>query len=335
FQEKRFKSNWLFDFNLVMAEVQHCKERNDWTKLGALYVNARTACEHPDDLQKLSLCITEMLTRDSEKDRPGVPFCDFADAESEWITNAPLWPCTENDILNRRSLLFSLMHKYLRQGLYRQAFEVLQHLPAFQNGCGTVDVSQYNHVFNKLLRACIESKNLGVSSSAVDFMLSKNISVDFFLLRGLITGLGRSCLWSKARTYYKTALSLGCYPPLQGNLHHKILPIPFYVSEVEMLLAIELFLVSHASDIQSPGAAVQSFQIILKRCEDQTGKNNSDYQAGMERLTLAARLSDPKLFLRHMTVNIHMEEVYSLELTSALKWLKENMKWAGKVWLFQ
>ncbi|XP_040520953.1 protein TOPAZ1-like [Gallus gallus] len=161
-------------------------------------------------------------------------------------------------------------------------------------------------------------------------MLSKNIAVDFFLLRGLITGLGRSCLWSKARTYYKTALSLGCYPPLEGNLRHKILPIPFYVSEVEMLLAIELFLVSNASDIQSPGATTQSFQIVLKRCEDQAVKNSSDYQAGRERLILAARLSDPKLFLRHMTVNVNMEEVYSLELTSALKWLKENMKWAGK-----
>ena len=70
----------------------------------------------------------------------------------------------------------------------------------------TVDVSQYSHVFNKLLNACFESKNLGVLSSAVDFMLSKNIAVDFFLLRGLITGLGRSCLWSKARTYYKSKL---------------------------------------------------------------------------------------------------------------------------------
>lgn len=55
----------------------------------------------------------------------------------------------------------------------------------------------------------------------------------------------------------------------------------------------------------------------------------------MERLILAARLSDPKLFLKHMTMNVNMEEVYSLELTSALKWLQENMKWAGKVWLFQ
>uniref|UniRef100_A0A8B9IJW5 Protein TOPAZ1 n=1 Tax=Anser cygnoides TaxID=8845 RepID=A0A8B9IJW5_ANSCY len=396
----------------------HCKEKNDWSKMGTLYVNARTGCEHFDDLQKLSLCIAEILTRDSEKDRPGVPFCDFADAvitsltcneadrifigrtgismmnsyrnvlqwrkgrkvldklqelkinftvlkgligaenlasrcqivnnaaeiflktgsldgatwvlrESEWTTNTPLWPCDEEDILNRHNLLCSLVHKYMRQSLYRQALEVLQNLPGFQNSSDTVDVSQYSCDFNLLIKACFESKNLGVSSSAVDFMLSKNIAVDFFLLRGLITGLGRSCLWSKARTYYKTALSLGCYPPLEGNLHHKILPIPFYVSEVEMLLAIELFLVSNASDIQSPGATTQSLQIILKRF------NNSDYQAGMERLSLAAHVSDPKLFLKRMTVNVNMEEVYSLEHTSALKWLQENMKWAGKVWLFQ
>ncbi|XP_032036583.1 protein TOPAZ1 [Aythya fuligula] len=424
YQERHFKSSWLFDFNLIMAEIQHCKEKNDWSKMGTLYVNARTGCEHFDDLQKLSLCITEILTRDSEKDRPGVPFCDFADAvitnptcneadrvfigrtgismmnsyrkvlqwrkgrkvldklhelqinftvlkglmgaenlasrcqivnnaaeiflktgsldgvtwvlrESEWTTNTPQWPCDEEDILNRHNLLYSLVHNYMRQSLYRQALEVLQNLPGFQNSTDTVDVSQYGCIFNLLIKACFESKNLGVSSSAVDFMLSKNIAVDFFLLRGLITGLGRSCLWSKARTYYKTALSLGCYPPLEGNLHHKILPIPFYVSEIEMLLAIELFLVSNASDIQSPGATTQSLQIILKRCEDQTVQNNSDYQAGMERLSLAAHVSDPKLFLKRTTVNVNMEEVYSLEHTSALKWLQENMKWAGKVWLFQ
>ncbi|KAM6142959.1 protein TOPAZ1 [Phoenicopterus ruber ruber] len=424
FQERHFEKNWLFDFNLAVAEIQHCKEKSDWTKLGALYVNARTGCEHFGDLQKLSLCIAEILTRDSETDRPGVPFCDFADAviknsqhneadrifigrigisvmysyhkvlqwikgrkvldklhelqirftvlkgligaerlasrcqivnkaaeiflktgsvdgatwvlrESEWTTNAPLWPCDKMDILNRHNLLCSLMHKYLRKSLYRQAFEVLQNLPGFQNCSDTVDVSQYSCLFNKLINACFESKNLGVSSSAVDFMLSKNIAIDFFLLRGLITALGRSSLWSKARTYYKSALSLGCYPPLQGNLYHKLLTIPSYLSEVEMLLAIEIFLVSNASDIQSPTATSQTLQIILKRCEDQTVQNNSDYQAAVERLILAARVSDPKLFLKHMTMNVNMEEVYSLELTSALKWLQENMKWAGKVWLFQ
>uniref|UniRef100_A0A8D0EFX7 Protein TOPAZ1 n=1 Tax=Strix occidentalis caurina TaxID=311401 RepID=A0A8D0EFX7_STROC len=410
------KSRYVFK-DLVVAEIQHCKEKSDWTKLGALYVNARTGCES-SDLQKLSLCIAEILTRDSENDRPEVPFCDFADAviknsqhneadrifigrtgisvmcsyhkvlkwikgrkvldklhqlqihftvlkgftgaerlasrcqivnkaaeiflktgrldgatrvlrESEWTTNAPLWPCDKMDILNRHNLLCKLVHKYLRKSLYRQAFEVLQNLPGFQNHSDTVAVSQYSCLFNKLLNACFESKNLGVSSSAVDFMLSKNIAIDFFLLRGLITALGRSSLWSKARTYYKSALSWGCYPPVQGNLYQKLLTIPSYLSEVEMLLAIEIFLVSNACDIQSPIATRQTLQIILKRF------NNSDYQAAVERLILAARVSDPKLFLKHMTMNINMEEVYSLEHTSALKWLQENMKWAGKVWLFQ
>ncbi|KFP12909.1 Testis- and ovary-specific PAZ domain-containing protein 1, partial [Egretta garzetta] len=416
-------SFFRFAYIYPLPFSQHCKEKSDWTKLGALYVNARTGCEHFDDLQKLSLCIAEILTRDSETDRPGVPFCDFADAvikisqhneadrifigrtgisvmysyhkvlqwikgrkvldklhelqihftalkgligagrlasrcqivnkaaeiflktgsldgatwvlrESEWTTNAPLWPCDKMDILNRHNLLCTLVHKYLRKSLYRQAFEVLQNLPGFQNHSDTIDVSQYSCLFNKLINACFESKNLGVSSSAVDFMLSKNIAIDFFLLRGLITALGRSSLWSKARTYYKSALSLGCYPPLQGNVYHKLLTIPSYLSEVEMLLAIEIFLVSNASDIQNPMATSQTLQIILKRCEDQTVQNNGDYQAAVERLILAARVSDPKLFLKHMTMNVNMEEVYSLELTSALKWLQENMKWAGKVWLF-
>ncbi|KAM8810903.1 protein TOPAZ1 [Eudromia elegans] len=424
FQEKHFKKNWHFDFNLAMTEIQHCREKSDWTKLGNLYVSLRTGHEHFGDLKKLSLFIAEILSRDSKEERPEVPFCDFADAviknsqsneadrifigragisvmysyhkvlqwikgrkvldklhelkiyftvlkgligpeksasrcqivntaaefflktgsldgatwvlrESQWITNAPVWPCDKTDILNRHNLLRSLVHQYLSKSLYRQAFEVLQNLPGFQSRSDTVNVPWYSRLFNKLINACFESKNLGISSSAIDFMLSKNMPIDFFLLRGLITSLGRSCLWSKARTYYKSALSLGCYPLLQGNKYHKLLPIPSYLSEVEMLLAIEIFLVSNASDVQSPGATSQTLQIILKRCEDPKGQNKDDYQTAVERLILAARLSDPKLFLKHMTMNVNMEEVYSLDLTSALKWLQDNMKWAGRVWLFQ
>ncbi|NXY56655.1 TOPZ1 protein, partial [Callaeas wilsoni] len=424
FKELYFEKTWIFDFNLAVAEIQHCKEKRDWTKLGALYLNARTGCEHFDDLQKLFLSIAEILTEDSETDRPGVPFCDFADAvmknshhnkadrlfigrtgisvmysyhkvlqwikgrkvldklhelrihftllkglvgagrsasrcqivnkaaeiflhsgnldgatrvlrESEWITDEPLWPCDKMDILNRHNLLCAIVHKYLRKSLYRQAFEVLQNLPGLQKHSDIIDASQYSCLFNKLLNACFENKNLGVSSSAVDFMLSKKIPIDFVLLRRLITALGRSSLWSKARTYYKNALLLGCYPELQGNLYQKLLKIPSYLSEVEMLLTIEIFLVSNASNIQSPRTTNQTLQIILKRSEDQTVQNNSAYHEAVERLIQAARLSDPKLFLKHMTMNVNMEEVYSLEHSSALKWLQENMKWAEKVWLFQ
>ncbi|XP_063264588.1 protein TOPAZ1 [Prinia subflava] len=422
FKEKYFEKAWIFDFNLAVAEIQHCKEKRDWIKLGALYLNARTGCEHFDDLQKLFLSIAEVLAKDSETDGPGVPFCDFADAvmknshhnkadrifigrtgisvmysyhkvlqwgkgskvldklhelqihfihlkglvgagrsasrcqivnkaaeiflhsgnldgatrvlrESEWITDTPLWPCDKMDILNRHNLLCAIVHKYLRKNLYRQAFEVVQNLPGLQKHSDTVDASQYSCLFNKLINACFENKNLGVSSSAVDFMLSKKIAIDFVLLRGLITALGRSSLWSKARTYYKNALSLGCYPELQGNLCHRLLNIPSYLSEVEMLLTIEIFLVSNASDIQSPRTTSLRLQIILKRSED-TVQNNSAYHGAVERLIQAARLSDPKLFLKHMTMNVNMEEVYSLEHSSALKWLQENMKWAEKVWLF-
>ncbi|NWH29068.1 TOPZ1 protein, partial [Chloropsis hardwickii] len=423
FKERYFEKTWIFDYNLAVAEIQHCKEKRDWTKLGALYLNARTGCEHFDDLQKLFLSIAEILTNDSETDRPGVPFCDFADIvmknsqhnkadrlfigrtgisvmfsyhkvlqwikgrkvldklhelqihftllkgligagrsasrcqivnkaaeiflfsgnldgatrvlrESEWITDAPLWPCDKMDILKRHNLLCAIVHKYLRKSLFRQAFEVLQNLPGLQKHSDIIDPSQYSCLFNELINACFENKNLGVSSSAVDFMLSKKIAIDFVLLRGLITALGRSSLWSKARTYYKNALSLGCYPELQGNLYHKLLKIPSYLSDVEMLLTIEIFLVSNASDIQSSRTTSQTLQIILKRSED-TVQNNSAYHEAMERLIQAAHLSDPKLFLKRMTMNVNMEEVYSLEHSSALKWLQENMKWAEKVWLFQ
>ncbi|NWY41746.1 TOPZ1 protein, partial [Sylvia atricapilla] len=426
FKERYFEKTWIFDFSLAVAEIQHCKEKRDWTKLGALYLNARTGCEHFDDLQKLFISIAEILAKDSETDRPGVPFCDFADAvmknshhnkadklfigrtgisvmysyhkvlqwvkgrkvldklhdlqihfthlkglvgagrsasrcqivnkaaeiflhsgnldgatrvlrESEWITDTPLSPCDKMDILNRHNLLCAIVHKYLRKSLYRQAFEVLRNLPGLQKHSDTVDASQYSCLFNKLINACFENKNLGVSSSAVDFMLSKKIAVDSVLLRGLITALGRSFLWSKARSYYKNALSLGCYPELQGNLYHRLLNIPSYLSEVEMLLTIEIFLVSNASDVQSSRTTSLPLQIILKRfvCQIYAVQNNSAYHGAVERLIQAARLSDPKLTLKHMTVNVNMEEVFSLDHSSALKWLQENMKWAEKVWLFQ
>uniref|UniRef100_A0A8D2IYV0 Protein TOPAZ1 n=1 Tax=Varanus komodoensis TaxID=61221 RepID=A0A8D2IYV0_VARKO len=254
--------------------------------------------------------------------------------ESDWIINTLSWPCDRMDVLNRHNLLCTIASEYITKSRYGEAFEVLQNLPGFENSCDTLDVSQYSLLFNKLLDACLESKNLGISSNAVEFMLTKNIPIQFNLLRALITALGRSCLWLKARTHYKSALALGCYPPLKGNLYRKLLLIPSYMSEIEMLLAIEIFLVSNASCVQSPGASNQILQIILKRCEDNNVRNEDDYPSAVERLIQAARISSPKLFIKHLTVNINMEQVYTLEYACVLKWLKENMKWAGKVWLF-
>nr|XP_060494028.1 protein TOPAZ1 isoform X4 [Panthera onca] len=420
---RQFKQNWKCDLDSALNEIQHCKEKGDWTKLGNLYINIKMSCGNFADFQRFCACIAETLTKNCKEERPGIPFCEFAETvskdpqnsevdktllgrigisamyfyhkllqwakgrkvldklyelkihfttlkgltgpeklaprcqivniaaeiflksgsldgaiwvlrESEWIINTPLWPCDRLDVLNRHNLLCTIAHEILAKSLYRQTFEVLQNLPGFQNSQETVEVSQYSLLFNKLLDACIESNSLGMSSSVADFMISKNIPIELSFLRRLITSLGRSCLWLKARAHYKSALSLGCYPPLEGNLYRKLLLIPSYLSEIEMLLAIEIFLVSNASSIQSPGTSTQMLQIVLKRCEEDKSRSKDDYQAAVERLIMAARISDPKLFIKHMTVNVNKEQVYSLEHCSALKWLKENMKWAGKVWLF-
>ncbi|XP_055269266.1 protein TOPAZ1 [Moschus berezovskii] len=361
---RQLKKNWKCDLEAALNEVEHCKEKGDWTKLGNVYINIKMSCEKFADFQRFCACIAETLTKDYKEERRGVPFCEFAEAvskdpqnsevdktllgrigisamyfyhkllqwakgrkvldklyelkihftslkgligpeklaprcqivniaaeiflksgsldgaiwvlrESEWIINTPVWPCDRLDVLNRHNLLCTIAHEILAKSLYRQTFEVLQNLPGFQNSQETVEVSQYSLLFNKLLDACIESNSLGMSSSVAEFMISKSIPVDFSFLRRLITSLGRSCLWLKARAHYK------------------------------------------------------SYQ-----CEENKSRSKDDYQAAVERLIMAARISDPKLFIKHMTVNINKEQVYSLEHCSALKWLKENMKWAGKVWLF-
>ncbi|XP_048366433.1 protein TOPAZ1 [Sphaerodactylus townsendi] len=255
--------------------------------------------------------------------------------QSGWVINTVAWPCDKMDVLKRHNLLCTIASQYMIKNSYAEAFEVFQNLPGFQNSGDSLDVAQYSLLFNNLLRASTESKILGISSAVIDFMLAKNIPVDFQILRAFITELGRSDLWPKARTYYRSALALGCYPPLEGNLYHKNLLIPSYVTEIEMLLAIEVFLVSNASSIQSPGASNQILQIILKRCKGKSVRTQDEYQSAVERLSQAIQLATPKLSLKPLTVNVNQEQVYSLEHIWVLKWLKENMKWAGKVWLFQ
>nr|XP_056713050.1 protein TOPAZ1 [Euleptes europaea] len=255
--------------------------------------------------------------------------------ESEWVINTLSWSCDRMDVLNRHNLLCKIASEFIIKNCYMEAFEVLQNLPGFQNSCDSLDVSQYSLLFNNLLGASLGSKNLGISSAIINFMLAKNINVDFQLLRAFITALGRSSALTEARTYYRSALGLGCYPPPEGNLYRKVLLIPSYVTEIEMLLATEVFLASNASSIQSPGASNQILQIVLQRCKGNRVQNTDDYQSAVERLIQATQLASPKLFIKHLTINVNQEQVYSLEHQCVLEWLKKNMKWAGKVWLFQ
>nr|XP_048280064.1 protein TOPAZ1 isoform X2 [Myodes glareolus] len=330
-QVRQLTKNWKCDLDSALSEVEGRKVLDTLYELKIHFTSLKglTGPEKVAPRCQIVNVAVEIFIKSGSLDG-----AIWVLRESEWIINTPVWPCDRMDVLNRHNLLCTIAHEILGKNLYRQTFEVLRNLPGFQNSQDTVEVSQYSLLFNKLLDACIESNSLGISSCVAEFMVSKSIPIDFSFLRRLITSLGRSCLWLKARTHYKSALSLGCYPPLEGNLNRKILLIPSYLSEIEMLLAIEIFLVSNASSIQSPGPSTQVLQIVLKRSEESKPQNKDDYQAAVERLIMAARISDPKLFIKHMTVNIYKEQVYSLEQRSALKWLKENLKWAGNIWLF-
>ncbi|XP_045654320.1 protein TOPAZ1 isoform X3 [Ursus americanus] len=295
-----FKKNWKCDLDSAWNEIEHCKEKGDWTKLGNLYINIKMGCENFADFQRFCACIAETLTKTCKEERPGVPFCEFAETVSKDPQNSEV----DKTLLGRIGIsAMYFYHKLLQWSKGRKVLDKLYELK----------------IHFTSLKGLTGPEKLAPRCQIV------NIAAEIFLKSGSLDG----AIW-----VLRGALSLGCYPPLEGNLYRKLLLIPSYLSEIEMLLAIEIFLVSNASSIQSPGTSTQILQIVLKRCEESKSRNKDDYQAAVERLIMAARISDPKLFIKHMTVNVNKEQVYSLEHCSALKWLKENMKWAGKVWLF-
>ncbi|XP_075683267.1 protein TOPAZ1 isoform X2 [Rhinoderma darwinii] len=254
--------------------------------------------------------------------------------ESEWIINTSMWPCDMMDVLHRHNLLCLLVTEALSKNMFNMCFDVLQNLPGIQESQADLNVSQYAVLFNKVLRSCVENRSIGISSSIIDFMIAKKIAIDYLQLREFLTILGHSGLWTKARGYYKSATALGFYPLFEGKMNQKILHIPSLMSDVEMLMTIEHFMVANASSIQSQGGCSQSLQIVLKRMEEDNAKCKDNYRAAAERLSEASRLSNPRLFIKHMTVNNTNEQVYILDHNSSLKWLNENIKWAGNVWYY-
>ncbi|XP_063778395.1 protein TOPAZ1 isoform X2 [Pseudophryne corroboree] len=252
--------------------------------------------------------------------------------ESDWIMNTTTWPCERMDVLKRHNLLCALVQEALSKSMYTMCFDVLQNLPGFQESQADITVSQYLVLFNKVLSSSVENRCLGISSSIVDFMVANKIPVEYVSLQQLITTLGHSGLWPKARKHYKDALSFGFYTLLEGNKDHKILHIPSSMSDVEMLITVEHFMVTNASSIQSPGGSNESLQIVLKRVEADKAQCEDSYHTAIGRLLEASRMSSPRLFLKHMTVNSTKEQVYILDHNSSLKWLHENLKWAGTIW---
>ncbi|XP_056376097.1 protein TOPAZ1 isoform X2 [Hyla sarda] len=250
--------------------------------------------------------------------------------ECEWIINTPMWPCDMMDVLHRHNLLCLLVEEALSKNMFIMCFDILQNLPGFQES-QDVHVAQYAVLFNKVLNSCVENRSIGISTSIIKFMIAKNISIEYGILRGFITTLGHCGMWTRARECYKSAMALGFYSLFERKMNPKILYIPSFMSEVEMLITIEQFMVSNASSMHSQSECNQGLQIVLKRMEENT-KCKDSYHAAAERLSEASRLSCPRLFIKHMTVNNTNEQVYTLDNKATLKWLNENMKWAGAIW---
>ncbi|XP_058412077.1 protein TOPAZ1 isoform X1 [Diceros bicornis minor] len=379
-QMRQFKKNWKCDVDSALNEIEHCKEKGDWTKLGNLYINVKMGCEKFADFQRFCACIAEALTKDYKEERLAVPFCEFAETVSKDPQNSEV----DKTLLGRIGIsAMYFYHKLLQWSKGRKVldklYELKIHFTSLKGLTGPEKLAPRCQIVNTAAEIFLKSGSLdgaiwvlresewiintplwpcdrldvlnrhNLLCTIAHEILAKSLYRQTFEVLQNLPGFQNSqetvavsqysLLFNKLldaciESNSLGALSLGCYRPLEGNLYRKLLLIPSYFSEIEMLLAIEIFLVSNASTIQGPGTSTQMLQIVLKRCEENKSRSKDDYQAAVERLIMAARISDPKLFIKHMTVNVNKEQVYSLEQCSALKWLKENMKWAGKVWLF-
>ncbi|KAJ8415708.1 hypothetical protein AAFF_G00402650 [Aldrovandia affinis] len=250
--------------------------------------------------------------------------------DNEWIVRSPLWQCEEADVQHRRGVLCRLAEGTTQKDMFVETLEVLTKLTDLQDP--KVDVSQYNIIFHRHLNACLEKHNLTVASNMVELMFQKKILVDVCLLRFLIHKLGKQNAWQNVRSLYKSALSTGCYPQTQVNKYCRLLPVPCTLSEIEMILAIEMFMVTNASDIQNPGFFPHALQVVLKRKRGPPLGSQNDYHAASRRLLSAAQTANPKLVIKYATVNLSREQVFTLDSLSAYKWLAQNMNWVSKDW---
>ncbi|XP_075068498.1 protein TOPAZ1 isoform X2 [Mixophyes fleayi] len=355
FEMKLSKQNWAYDLGTAIAEVEHCKVNSNWMQLGILYLNVCRGCENITDLKNISRCIAEALMKESVDERSEIPYTEFADT----IFKNPQLNDIHKNILGRIGI--TLMYFYHRKELWQKGRRVLHKLKEMQinytvlkglddqesvaSRCHVVNIAveiflMCGHLINAV-QALKESdwiinttmwpcdrmdvlKRHNLLCTIIQEAVSKSMFTLCFEVLQNLPGLQES----------QGALSLGFYTLFEASINHKILHIPSFMSDVEMLITIELFMVSNASSIQSPGGCNQILQIVLKRVEEDKAQCKDSYHAATDRLFEASRLSNPRLFIKHMTVNNTNEQVYILDSNSTLKWLIENMKWAGNVWSY-
>ncbi|XP_028847574.1 protein TOPAZ1 [Denticeps clupeoides] len=248
--------------------------------------------------------------------------------DNEWFVSCSVWSCERADVAYRVRLLTLLA----QQTSHRDTLEVLSNLPGLQQPVDGVDVCEYVHMFNSHLRVCMERHALPVAADTLDFMLDHRLSADPSLLQSLLLKLGKQNLWSRARTLFKHALSLGYYPLLDALPGSLVLVLPCSLSDVEMALAFEMFISWNANVIRTHTENTLTLTMVLKRSADGAAVMESVYLSAGCRLLGAARMPNPKLTVHYTTVNQQQEQVFTLDLGSAHRWLTCNQSWALEVW---
>ncbi|KAF3707671.1 Testis- and ovary-specific PAZ domain-containing protein 1 [Channa argus] len=246
--------------------------------------------------------------------------------ENKWFLSSSLWPCEPADLESRICVLMRLAETTS----HRDTLEVLCNLPGIKEANNMIDASRYCPLFNSHLQVCVERQVLPVAADTVDFMLSKKLPVDHKVLQTLLHKLGKQNLWLRAREVFRHSLSVGYYSGVSAPTGFMSLIVPCQLGEVELALIFEMFITVNATIIlQLSERSTSSLAITLKRnlsCE-------SEYLSAGSRLLSAASIPQPKLTVHYTAVNTSQEQVFTLDISSARRWLRHNHLWANEVWL--
>ncbi|XP_056254599.1 uncharacterized protein topaz1 isoform X2 [Seriola aureovittata] len=246
--------------------------------------------------------------------------------ENKWFLSSCSWPCEPADLDSRSRVLMRLAEKTS----HRDTLEVLCNLPGIKEPNDLVDISRYSPLFNSHLRVCVDRQILPVASDTVDFMLSQNVAVDHAVLQTLLHKLGKQNLWLRAREVFRHSLSVGYYPGVSAPPGFMALIVPWRLGEVELALAFEMFITVNATIIlQLSETTTSCLSITLKRTESA----ESEYLTAGSRLLSAACIPQPKLIVHYTAVNSSQDQVFTLDISSARRWLRHNHLWANEVWM--
>ncbi|XP_041665567.1 uncharacterized protein topaz1 isoform X2 [Cheilinus undulatus] len=245
--------------------------------------------------------------------------------ENKWFVSSASWPCESSDLESRIRVLQRLAEK----SSHRDSLEVLSNLPGLKEPNNLLDISMYTPLFNTHLQMCLERHTLPVASDTVDFMFSKNLAVDQAMLHMLLNKLGKQNLWLRARDLFRHSLRVGYYPGVCAPPGSMFLVVPCRLGELELALTLEMFITVNANSLlHLPENSTSHLSITLKR----TQSCESEYLSASNRLASAACIPNPKLDVLYTTVNSAQEQVYTLDISSARAWLRQNHLWANEVW---